>query len=615
MSDNKQAPQPVPAAKQSVAQTLLVIALVILVGIIFGIGQSSLTMAFETKAVVEAEAGLTNVDYQTYTRIRTIESLLYRGQKPHEVEDQVWAQAENFTQMFLRYRNPLLIAKLGELRGLKPEGEELDRLVEEYLNRPLSNKDYPTLGHAFKAVSKANIKGRTVNAVELRNYIANEQAATNLESQNQASLVIDREAAASTRAIAAETITVEEATISTAALIAKYKEEVVKDEDALLIRYDELKDDRFVIPRRCHLTLIGVDANTLRESVTISDEEIGAYYEKNKEIDPMLKKVAAPEEPKEGEAPPAPKMESKTLAESRAYIRGKLQGEKADEVALDLCSRFLTAVSNESLIEEDRIAEGKHDDLLSLVPTVTIAAADDERLDKDVSLTLWTKMGADEPQSGSSYQIQDAEGKHVASMNVENPSLFQKEPGSILLRAQAIDNPQLHVFQVIEGFTDSSYKDFDAVKDEVILYESAQRAYAELREEAEAIKTALARSDASFAKYFEAEERKHWAAAIDSQTYAPLDEIVEPMSAEGGLGDKKPAIAHTVPGHGVYLKEAENDGDMRRITIGRVVKFESSEDPEKDIDYAQHVQFVERTVRGLQQQAFSKTIQAALSAE
>ena len=615
MSDNKQAPQPAPAAKQSVAQTLLVIALVILVGIIFGIGQSSLTMAFETKAVVEAEAGLTNVDYQTYTRIRTIESLLYQGQKPHEVEDQVWARAENFTQMFLRYRNPLLIAKLGELKGLKPEGPELDRLVEEYLGRPLSNKDYPTLGHAFKEVSKANIKGRTVNAVELRNYIANEQAANNLESQNQASLVIDREAAATTRAIEAESITVEEATISTAALIAKYKDEVVKDEDALLIRYDELKDERFVIPRRCQLTLIGIDSNTLRESVVVSDEEIGAYYEENKETDMQLKKVATPAEPKEGEAPPAPKMEIKTLAESRAYIRGKLQGQKAEEVALDLCSRFLTAVSNESLIEEDRIAEGKHDDLLSLVPTVTIAAADDERLEKDVSLMLWTELGADEPQSGTSYQIQDKDGKHIASMNVENPSLFQKEVGSILLQAQAKDNPQLHVFQIIEQFTDSSYKGFDDVKQEVILYEAAQRAYAELRDEAEAMKTALASSDMTLAKYFEAEERKHWAAAIDSKTYAPLDEIVEPVGAEGAFGDKKPAIAHTVPGQGIYLKEADNDGDMRRITIGRVVKFESSIDPEKAIDYAQHVQFVERTVRGLQQQAFSDVIKASLTAE
>ena len=612
MSDNKQAPEAAAAPKQSLAQTLLVIALVILVGIIFGIGQSSLTMAFDTKTVVEAEAGLTNVDKMTYSRIGTIEWLIQMGKKPHEVEDAEWSQAERFAGY---YQIPLVIAKLGELQGLKPEGEALDALLEDYLSNPGRNPDYPTLAHAFRDVSKANVKGRTLTALELRDYIANKHAATNLQAQHQAKLIIDREAAATTRKLGAEKISTEEATISTAALIEKYKAEVLKDEESLLLRYEDIKDERFVIPRRCHLTLIGVDANTLRESVVISDEEIGTYFEENKETDPQLKKIGPAEEPKEGEAPPSPKMISKTLDESRAYIRGKLQGEKADAVAVDLCNRFLTALSNESLVEEDLIAEGKHGDVISLVSTITIEAADDERLEKSVSLQLWQDLGADEPDKASVYQIQDKDGKHVASMNIENPSLFQKEPGSILLHAPAQDNQQLHVYQIVESFTDSSYKEFADVKNEVVLYESAQKAYAELLETAQAMKTSLDKADANLAGFFDANERKHWAAAIETKDYNPLDQITEPEGAEGELGDAAPAIAFTLAGKGIYLKSADNDGDMRRVTIGRVLKHESSIDPEKDIDYAQHVQFVERSVSSLQGQSFNDVITKSLTAE
>ncbi len=306
-----------------------------------------------------------------------------------------------------------------------------------------------------------------------------------------------------------------------------------------------------------------------------------------------------------------PEMVVKSLDESRAYIRGKLEGEKADVLAGELMAQFEEGLQSESLLAGDEgasIAEGKREDVLSLVDSVKILAANEERLSKDIGLVLWKGMYADEPADGNNYQIKHADGKLFATMRVENSGIFSsgKKADDVFRSAPAVDNPQLYITQIIDSFTDQSYKDFEKVKPEVILNLAAEKAYPELLKQAEALKAAASKADKpGLSAFFEAKEHAKWAAQLEQKTYAPLDQVSGPESGDGIAGESQPAIALTLNGGAWYLKAAGNDGDMKRVTIGRVIETEKDFGEDKEIDYTKYTSQLNWTVSNLNMRAFN----------
>ncbi len=614
MSKDKLPPAEPVTTQQSIGQTILVVFLVLAVGLIFGIGQSSITMAMDGKAVVEVQKGITNVDYKRYARIESIIKMLSWGMKPQDVENQQWDMFYGRTyQEAVRYTaSPLVLAKLGENEGMKPSGDKLKAIVNEFLSTKLPGGDYPTLGAGIAAVIKADVQGRTVTPIEIQEYIASQRAAQNYMSRYAPNIVVNKSAAGVLKQLDQEKVQTEEATISVAAIVNEFKEAAAAEQETLEAKYEDIKDERFLIPRRCQLTAIGADVNSIKQALVITDEEIGNYYTANKETDPMLKKPAPAVAPKEGEAPPAPSLVEKTLDESRAYIRGQIESEKAEIIAIELCDQFANGLLSEGLIEEEHIAEGKMEDVLALAASVVITAAD-ERLSKDVALQVWKDLGADEPQDGKTYAIQLADGKHFANMEVQNPSLFDKEVLSVFLRAQAHDNKALHLFQIVNGFTEKSNKPYDEVKDEVILLVSAEKAYPTLLEHAQTLLAEAAKaSEPNLTKFFAQSKNKKWAAQIESKSYGPLESILPPEGADGFMS---PIIAFTQAGKEFYLSSALKDGDMQRITLSRVVGYGvETEDPAAD-NADRYISELKRTVSGLNNRDLGAIIDADLNKE
>ncbi len=616
MSKDKQQSAGTPAKGPNIFQTILVVFLVIAVGLIFGLGQSSLT-GMVGKNIVEIHKGFTNADYQRHARVQTILYSLQRGIKPQDMEERVWRGQNDyiFRTLVSNPGNTLVIAKLGEDEGMMPSGDELKALVDEYLSRPVFGiEDAKTLRAAVRQVIEANEPGRSLKPKEIQEFIANMRSHDNYVSRYAPNIVINKSATDIFAKFENEEIKTEEATISTATMIESYKEGVLAEEEKIQEAYETLKEERFVIPRKCHFTCISVDVAEVKKSVVVSEDEIKAYYEKNKESDPQLKKEVPKEvkELKEGEEPPKPEIVTKTLEESKDYIRDTLATKKAEEVAVELADTFQFKIEEESLTEGDKIAEGKRDAVLKLVDNVSIKA-DDKRLNKDIKLSVQSKLTADDPGAGTVYSILLEDGKPFAKMQVPKTSPFNKEVDTFFVKKQAFDNGDLYIIQIIDGFTEADYKAYDSVKDEVVHYLCAQKAFPDLIKKAnEIIKTVSGQTDGTLVKYFDAEANKKWAAQIQDKTYGPLETVVVPTAEDlGNFEENLPMIAYTLPGKGVFLAVANNDGDMKRVTIRRITGHGiNAEDGPRDNNYR-----VGGIVRGLSQIDLLETLQAALTEE
>lgn len=584
---NQQDPAP---KKQSIFQTILVIFLVLAVGIIFGIGQSSITGAMAKKSIQQVYKNVTNVDIQRFVRVQTIVSLLQYGMEPHNVDDQMWDgfYRRQFNQMARNPANVLVLAGLAAEQGMMPAGEELEEIVKQFLSQELPGQSYKNMNEGIRAVIQADVKGRSLQPIEIKGFLAQVHARENYINRHAPNIAINSAAAESFALMEREKIRVEEATISTATLIEKYKPDVEKDKEALDNAYQELKDERFVIPRRCHLTCITVHVGDVKQAVVVSDEDIAAYYEANKETDPSLKKEVVPDKPeevKEGEPPPAPEYVVKTLQESKAYIRDKLSADKAQLVTEELLNRFTVQIGEKGLLDQDRVAEGKREELLKLAAELRISA-EDERLSEPVGLTVRSDMGADDPGNSETYVLEDKEGKHFARMQLPAPGLFADDVDhdDIFQKTQAFDNADLYVIQIVDNFTPSDYQPFETVRSELVLYVSAQRAYPDLVNEARSIATALSEQrDGTLVQWFEQKAHKSWAAQITTESYEPLKSVNLASSDEDeALGlEARPLIAYCMPGKQFFVAEAANDGDMKRVTISRIIDY-SNESPNSD---------------------------------
>ncbi|NRA36769.1 MAG: hypothetical protein HRU15_01400 [Planctomycetes bacterium] len=630
MSDKKTThggQQPDPALKKPpIGQTILVILLVALVGIIFGVGPSTFTMALGGKQVQEIEAGITNVDLARFQRLYLLLDIINSGTKPHELSEDEWGNRQQRLWYLPQIaRQSLVIAKYAELDGMKPSGKALDKILNNFVNEKIINGDSRL--NAIAAVQEANVVGRSFSRKELLEHLAIKEANANFDSRYNPNPVAVDSMGKVFHQKSKERVYVQEARLSTSAILGEFKELVAKDQDQLTLTYQHhLSLKRFEIPRKAHLTLFGADATLIAASVVISDEAIAAWYNENKELDPNLKTVtiAEPEKKddsaakdkskkdakdKDGEKaveeePAPPVIVTKTLAESKAYIRAKLESETSTQILNELCENLVQAVQDSDLLDNFLLIEGKEAELIALIKTVRIPASD-ERLTAEVGLTVWTDVSGDDPGIDKDVQLLDKDGKSLAQFSQQGPLyLFNGERGKISLPQLAGNKPSFKAMILTDSIDPATDKELETVKEEVIMLAAVEKAEPELIKRAQALQAELStEADRDLNAFFAAADRSFWAAAISEKDYGPLEKLEAPDAVS-----EMPIIAYTQAGKQYALvTDSKNDEEVT-VKLVKIIRHEIK-DSEGEIDLRSSRESYIRAVNSVSRTAFNKELE------
>lgn len=565
------------APKRPIGQTILVILLIAAVAIIFGLGPSSLNMALGGSEIYDVAEGVSNVDEARHQRVAVILLALQFGQKPHEMSDEEWGSFQQRTRYFVQSRRELSFAQLAERDGMKPSGKALDTILNDFVNEKFGNGESKL--KAIQEVQKANVKGRSFTRNELREYLAVKRANANFDSRYSPDPVAVDSMGNIFYKKSKERIYTQEAVISTSVIINEFKELVAKDQDLLQATYDSHKRaKRFEIPRKAHLTLFGADATLIAAAVVISDEDIAAWYAKHKESDSNIRIVTPVkgEDVRETEGRDVEKVKEpiityKTLADSKAYIRGILESQTANHILNELCEKLISAVQESDLLDNFSLIEGKEAELVQLAAGIHIPASD-KRVKSQVTLTVWTEVTGDDPGADKDIQLFDKDAKPLARFNQSGALyLFNGGRGKISLPQSATGRASFKAMIVTNAIDAASDKEFDIVKEEVILLAAVEKAHPELIKRAQALQVELNKEpNRDLQAFFAASERSFWAAEVSEKDYGPLD-IFELPDEDA---EELPVMAYTQPGKQYVLVKAPQDGKMERVKLVKIIRHE-----------------------------------------
>jgi hypothetical protein len=446
----------------------------------------------------------------------------------------------------------VILAWEAEREGLMPQGEVLDKLVQEFLNEELPNN--PSRRNV-DALEDSKGSGNEVTLDELRRFVAEKEATSALSTRNISAPAVPLNAANETFATAfsqmdttleGEKIRADLVILSAKALLV----EVADDDPEIQTTYDELRAARFVTPAVAVLSVARADQTALAEKAAISDEDIKKYYDENKHE--FMKPIDA-EEAEDGKIP---EPEFKSLESVTDDIKKKLATQAAETRAKAMMIAFEQSIQDLGLEEADAEAFKKAATAAELV-----VDSFDVREKTEGTLAI-----------GSFGDLKQKE---------RDIGLFTQKLGFISGLTQTTAEPPTWMLFRLDDKREAGAKDLNDpdVKKEVKERIAGKRAYKQLLTEAEAIRAAAEKSGpGGLRAWFDTEEAKKWNAKVIPQSYAPLTELRPPADEQGIVtGEGRLAISMALPSAPVILVNADKtDEDIPSLKIVQGVDAKSA---------------------------------------
>ena len=503
-------------------QQVFIWAMILLVGVIFGVG-SSWTFLQQQQRVID------NVPEN---------DILVRKDVAERLQRALISSGERFALgSFEAYARTIRMARVAAAEGLQPAGADLDRVTDDFLARTIpasantSTSDSANLNakmRTFRDLLLEQQGGKDeVTRIELRRLLAERTAVEALFARNVGAPAVPTSVSAVLDQLRATRLTVAEVELDAKHLMA----EVKADDPEIQTTYDRLRSTRFTKRAQVTATVAAADLAALTAKQVIGDAEIATYYEQHKET--YRKPAAAPVPP--AVADPKAPAEYQTLAEVTAAIKATLARASAVQAAQAVIQGFNALVDDKGLEQADATAFSTAASAAGLV--VTEALVINEPTDGQVDL-------------GALGTIKDPAG------------LFSKDVGFITNPLQSAAHPDetkgqtWFVLRVTQR-SPAGFRSLDEVRSEVQAILAGNRAYQSLLVEAEKLRAAAeAAGPGGLAKVIADPANAAWAGKIAEQPMRPLMELHAPATEAGSTsGESRLAASLALPNRPVALVE------------------------------------------------------------
>lgn len=574
-----------PKSQQlSTTQQVFIWALVLFVGVLFGAGPIADTLLGNTNRVDEHEGVSENDILSRQSVARRLQELLNPQRDPAgDYFDPASYDRQFDMKRYWAYR--IKMTRHADALGLLPDGNALETLLKDFLNKPLPGNPKKRYVEALQEVEGADIG---VTLKELRRYVAEDRALRLVSTARLVAPVVPTAVGDLVppmnqmdyfRGQRGDQVAMDEVVLTATHLLGE-----VKDDDAeIQLVYERLKSRRFTSLAAVETTVAYVDVPALAAKTVVPDANIEAYYNAHKEdyrkpvepakpeeaAKPEEKKDAAadpakPEEKKADEKPLEPKIEYRPLAEVASEIKTKLARELAEKQAEGLVQQFDEAV----------------EPLLSDTDNTRFKA-------KAAELGLLTreKVFIEEPASGGTLDAGE-----FGLLSESQLHLFNQELHTITSAVKSTGDKAAWLVLRIDGRREPGFRDLSdpAVKAEVIAVLRGERAYKDLLAKAEEIRAAAEKlGPGGLKKWAESEAAKPWATKVTNKT-EPVFDINPFAQGPGGLttiqppppqpGDAvfaegKPLVALAIPERPVVLGHQPAQADVPAVRLVQATAY------------------------------------------
>lgn len=517
-------PDGLPTAKPiSFGQQLFIWAMVLVVGVIFGVGSSWQFLEQPTRVI----GGISETD------------ILPRKDVAERLQGIIGRETgERFAApTYEGYANNLRLARYAAGLGLMPAGADLDRVLEEFLAKqvPGGTRTYRDL-----LVEHQGAKDQ-VSRPQLAQYLAEQAAVQALYARHLAAPAVPLTVADQIEILRRTRIAADEVTLTAEHLLPT----VGADDPELQTTYDSLRATRFTRRAQVTATAAAADFAALTAKAVIGEAETQAWYEGHKET---YRKPPAPD------AKPDAAAEYKPLAEVAAEIKATLARQQAEKAAQDAVTAFNAVIEEKDLERADAAAFS--------------AAA------KAAGLVVSEGLTISEPQNG--------EIDLGALGRIKDPAgIFAKDPGFISNPLQASSTDRTWFVLRVDAKSPAGFRGFDEVKAELQQIVAGNRAYKALLEQAEALRAAAEKAGpGGLAKLIADPANAAWKATPVENTLAPLEELRAPAPEIGGsAGEPRLAASLTLPERPVVLAEVAGKPlvpSVRLVQVKTVTRDDSS---------------------------------------
>ena len=572
----------------SISQHIFIWALVVIVGVLFGMGG---TVNFLKSPV------------RSFGKIEESEILL-RSNTAHKLQDMInpmrFSRTQDGSDMFEKrdsqqtgmtafeqWAREIQEARVAEAQGLLPAGAALQAIKEAFLKHPLPDGSGKTYADAMREHSGGD---KEVSGEELDRFLAERTAVELLFARNIIAPALPLPLADDVASYRGDKVQADELVLTAKHLLPK-----IADNDAeIQSTYDKLRNTRFGRPRVAIVSVAYADAKALADKATVSEAEVETYYNAHKE---QYKKPAKPAEPpkpaeaakpaKPGDAakpaaPPAKvEPEYKTVAEVAEEIRTALKKKAAETKAHELIQAFNDAAN----------------DLENLKDNVAFKAAAAK-----AGLLVKEGVAIEEPISGNQLKVPG-----FGELNESQLRLFAQDLNYIFSPIQSTGETPTWVLLRLDDKHEAGFRDLKepAVRSEVIAALAGQRAYKDLLKEAEIARAAAEKLGPGGLKaYAKSPAAKAWGATVTSAPQAATTELrAPPAEIDSQISGTPTMIASlAVTAAPVMLAQAGSDSapgaeDVPKVRLVQVTGYTPAPAPSAE-DRTQDLEVLHNVVEG-----------------
>ncbi len=549
----------------SMGEKLLIVALVVGVGVLFGMGSQVEFLFGRNSNAIEYPGGVKDVQVKRLAKIMATVLPMEYGQDPAK-------SGIDMNRLYQPALDLLQNAYLGEQEGMMPKGELITSITADYLQQTGVGEDQRPYQDILAGLGGSYV----ITPADLKWYLSIKNSADAYTARYNAAPAVSALVGHAAAAMNQDRVTISSLTLSAQQFVDAHKEEAAADESLIDEGYKKLKrEDRFNIARRLDLTLFVADPTTIQNSVVVAEEAISAWYEEHKED--ALIKVPAPT-PAEGEEAAAPTY--KPLADVSEEIRSRLAADIAQELSIDLIDEFDNALG--AIIETEGDSSIVELAAIKQCAAETTLPATLETLSEAISMAVIEGITVDEPSNtdGTAW-LQQANGSRYARINTDQDRIFQDvKINGITSKIEAGDKHGLFFIGHIGKDTPADYRTLEdaAVKEEVIAHVAAQLAWPDLYAAAQALQTeALAAK--SLQTIFTEEKQTAWNSQVEDSEKTPMQLLTSPTADIDTPGDTTELMLLADKDDSIVLEQvAANADGIPQIRIVHVQSYNAKQD-------------------------------------